>query len=64
MKNYTHFTPLTVALFTSLIAANTASADYDKTIEDALKFGDGGAIKFDANYRNRRVCNSRLKSAR
>lgn len=35
-------------LFTSSI--NHADS-IDKTIEDALKFGDGGAIKFDANYR-------------
>ncbi len=52
MKRRTHaLSLLTVAFFTSLIAANPAAADYDKTIEDALKFGDGGAIKFDANYR-------------
>lgn len=52
MKRCTHSLPLmSAAFFTSLITANSAMADYDKTIEDALKFGDGGAVKFDFNYR-------------
>jgi hypothetical protein len=52
MKRFTHSLPLlSAAIFSSLITANPAIADYDKTIEDALKFGDGGAIKFDFNYR-------------
>ncbi|MEN9596824.1 MAG: hypothetical protein RL236_1258 [Pseudomonadota bacterium] len=51
MKNYTNFVSLTVTLYSTLFFATAASADYEKTIEDALKFGDGGAIKFDANYR-------------
>jgi hypothetical protein len=53
MKRCTHTLPLlSAAFFTSLFTINPASAaDYNKAIEDALKFGDGGAIKFDANYR-------------
>lgn len=51
MKRYTHSVPLTAAFFSTLFFTTVASADYDKTVEDALKFGDGGAIKFDANYR-------------
>jgi hypothetical protein len=52
MKCYTHFVPLTAAFFSTLLFTNITSAmDYDKTIEDALKFGDGGAIKADINYR-------------
>ena len=51
MNGYKQFVPLTVAFFSTLLFTNAASADYDKTIEDALKFGDGGAVKFDANYR-------------
>ncbi len=52
MKRCTHSLPLlSAAFFSSLMTVNPASADYNKTIEDALKFGDGGAIKFDANYR-------------
>ena len=53
MKRCTHTLPLlSAAFFTSLFTTNPASAaDYNKAIEDALKFGDGGAIKFDANYR-------------
>lgn len=34
-----------------LIISNVNAADFDKKIEDALKFGDGGAIKLDINYR-------------
>jgi hypothetical protein len=50
MKMQTRFLPFTAAFVSSLFFTNSA-ADVDKTIEDALKFGDGGAIKFDANYR-------------
>lgn len=32
-------------------ATNTAIADYNKTIEDALKIGKDGAVKADINYR-------------
>ncbi len=51
MKRYLHAVPLTAAFFSTLFFAHAASADIDKTIEDALKFGDGGAIKADINYR-------------
>ncbi len=52
MRRCTHSLPLmSAAFFTCLITANFAMADYDKTIEDVLKFGDGGAIKADINYR-------------
>lgn len=52
MKLNTHTLPfLTATVFSSLFFSNFAVADFDKKIEDALKFGDGGAIKFDANYR-------------
>jgi hypothetical protein len=52
MKRCTRSLPLiSAAFFTSLIIANPAAADIDKSIEDALKFGDGGAIKADINYR-------------
>lgn len=51
MKRCTHSLPLISAAFFSSFITSSALADFDKTIEDALKFGDGGAIKFDANYR-------------
>lgn len=52
MKSITHTLPfLAATLFGSLFFTHSVEADIDKTIEDALKFGDGGAIKFDANYR-------------
>lgn len=52
MKRCTHTLPLFMAaFFSSFLINQSAQADFDKTIEDALKFGDGGAIKFDANYR-------------
>jgi hypothetical protein len=52
MKRFTHSLPLLSAVFFSSFLINQAAqADFDKSIEDALKFGDGGAIKFDVNYR-------------
>ncbi|MDD2863431.1 MAG: alginate export family protein [Methylococcales bacterium] len=52
MKLNTHTVSfVTATFFSSLFIADVVRADFDKTIEDALKFGDGGAIKFDANYR-------------
>jgi hypothetical protein len=51
MKLQAHWLPLSAAFISSLFFVNSANADIDKTIEDALKFGDGGAVKFDFNYR-------------
>jgi hypothetical protein len=48
MNHHNYSIPLATAL---LIFSQVAFADIDKTIEDALKFGDGGAVKFDFNYR-------------
>lgn len=46
---------LSIALL-SLAAANSqVSADPTKTIEDALKFGNGGAVKIDTTYRYEHV---------
>lgn len=50
MKTNTPLVPLTAAFFLSLFNSS-ARAEFDKKIEDALKFGDGGAIKLDVNYR-------------
>ena len=35
----------------AIVTTNTAFADFDKTIEDALKIGKDGAVKADINYR-------------
>jgi hypothetical protein len=50
MNHHNYSTPLATAL---LIFSNVATADFgfEKRIEDALKFGNGGEIKFDVNYR-------------
>lgn len=52
--------PRTLALFIALLgiplAAPLALAeDFNKTIEDALNFGNKGAVKFDINYRYENV---------
>ncbi|MGR9013511.1 MAG: alginate export family protein [Gammaproteobacteria bacterium] len=46
---------LSVALLSLAVAGNYVSADTNQTIEDALKFGNGGAVKFDTNYRYENV---------
>ncbi len=51
MKRSTYALPLFSAAFFSSFLITPVYADFDKTIEDALKLGEGGAIKFDANYR-------------
>ena len=51
MKTHSHFLPFSAVVLSGLFFANSANADIDKTVEDALKFGDGGAVKFDLNYR-------------
>ena len=44
--------PLTAGLIALAIVSSSAIADdITKSIEDALKFGNGGAVKFDLNYR-------------
>ena len=47
---------LTIALLSVPISTSYAFADdVTKSIEDALKFGNGGAVKFDLNYRYENV---------
>jgi hypothetical protein len=47
---------LTIALLSVYISTSYAFADdVTKSIEDALKFGNGGAVKFDLNYRYENV---------
>lgn len=46
---------LSVALLTLVTAGNQVSADTTQAIEDALKFGNGGAVKIDTNYRYENV---------
>ncbi len=47
---------LTIALLSAYISTSYAFAnDVTKSIEDALKFGNGGAVKFDLNYRYENV---------
>lgn len=48
-KQQKHY--LSVALLTLSTVSSAAFADTTKDIEDALKFGKGGAIKIDARYR-------------
>jgi hypothetical protein len=44
--------PLTAGLLALTVVSSSAIAeDVTKSIEDALKFGNGGAVKFDLNYR-------------
>jgi hypothetical protein len=44
--------PITAGLFALAVISNSTIADdMTKSIEDALKFGNGGAVKFDLNYR-------------
>lgn len=48
--------PLTAGLLVLTIASSSSIADdVTKSIEDALKFGNGGAVKFDLNYRYENV---------
>ena len=48
--------PLTAGLLALAVVSNSAIADdMTKSIEDALKFGNGGAVKFDLNYRYENV---------
>ncbi len=46
---------LSVALLSLATSSSYVSADTTKTIEDALKFGNGGAVKIDTNYRYEHV---------
>ena len=46
---------LSVALLTLVTAGIHVSADTTQSIEDALKFGNGGAVKIDTNYRYENV---------
>lgn len=46
---------LSLALLALATASSQASADMTSTIEDALKFGNGGAVKFDLNTRYENV---------
>ena len=46
-----------IAVLLALIAVSSSAIadDVTKSIEDALKFGNGGAVKFDLNYRYENV---------
>jgi len=46
---------LSVVLLTLVTAGSQVSADTTQAIEDALKFGNGGAVKIDTNYRYENV---------
>jgi hypothetical protein len=46
---------LSAALLSLATASGYASADPTQSIEDALKFGDGGAVKIDTTYRYEHV---------
>ncbi len=46
---------ISFALLALTSASNPVSADPTQTIEDALKFGNGGAVKFDLNTRYENV---------
>jgi len=46
---------LSVALLSLAAASSHVSADPTQTVEDALKFGNGGAVKIDINYRYENV---------
>jgi len=46
---------LSVALLTLVTAGSQVSADTTQAIEDVLKFGNGGAVKIDTNYRYENV---------
>ncbi|HEY8097381.1 MAG TPA: hypothetical protein VIE65_14970, partial [Methylobacter sp.] len=46
---------LSVALLSLAAASSHVSADPTKSVEDALKFGNGGAVKIDTNYRYENV---------
>jgi Alginate export len=46
---------LSAILMMPFLLSSTASADYTQTVEDALKFGNKGAVKFDLNYRYENV---------
>ena len=48
--------PLTAGLLALIAVSSSALADdVTKSIENALKFGNGGAVKFDLNYRYENV---------
>ena len=48
--------PLIAGLLALIAVSSSAIADdVTKSIEDALKFGNGGAVKFDLNYRYENV---------
>jgi hypothetical protein len=47
MNTFLHRTLISLVI----VSTNTAFADFDKTIEDALKIGKDGAVKADINYR-------------
>lgn len=51
----TPWAALSVTLLSLATANSQVSADTTQSIEDALKFGDGGAVKVDANYRYENV---------
>lgn len=46
---------LSAALLSLAAAGSQVSADTTQTIEDTLKFGNGGAVKIDTNYRYENV---------
>jgi len=46
---------LSIALLALAAASSQVFADTTSSIEDALKFGDGGAVKIDTNYRYENV---------
>jgi len=53
----------TAGLLTIAIVSSSAIADdVTKSIEDALKFGNGGAVKFDLNYRYENVNQNNVKA--
>jgi len=48
--------PLAAGLLALAVGSGSSIADdITKSIEDALKFGNGGAVKFDLNYRYENV---------
>lgn len=56
--------PLTAGLIALAVASSSAMADdITKSIEDALKFGKGGAIKFDLNYRYENVNQDNVRAS-
>lgn len=47
--------PLSAVLLSLSVSGNLALADTTKDIEDALKIGKDGAVKFDTRYRYENV---------